>query len=69
VTDFLNRDLWTAEEAAEQVGVTRFAIYAWVRRGFLKPAGTRGRFLLFDIDAVREAEKTRARKHRRKVSR
>jgi excisionase family DNA binding protein len=66
MTDILNRDLWTAQEAAEQVGVDVDTIYQWVRRGYLQHAGTRGRHKLFDLEAVYAAEKTRERRHRRK---
>lgn len=60
-------ELWTAEEAAEQVGVTAAAIYTWVRRGALASAGKRGRYKLFRLDDVFACEAGRKRKHRRKL--
>lgn len=61
-----SKDLWTAEEAAEQVGVSVWAIYTWVKRGHLSHAGRRGRYKLFRLADVFEAEKTRSHQHRRR---
>lgn len=58
--------LWTAAEAAAEVGVDRDTIYTWVRRGVLKHAGRRGRTKLFRLDDVFQCEATRQHKHRRK---
>lgn len=57
-------DLFTAEEAADQVGVKRQTIYTWVNRGYLKPAGQRGRHKLFRLEDVFRAEATRDRRKR-----
>lgn len=64
----LNEDLWTADEAAEQLGVSVNTIYAWVNRGALTPDpdAKRGRRNLFQPSAVFEAERSRKAKHRRK---
>ncbi|MGW4476830.1 helix-turn-helix domain-containing protein [Nonomuraea sp. NPDC004354] len=58
--------LWTAAEAAAEVGVERDTIYTWVRRGVLAPAGQRGREKLFDLAEVFACEASRKHKHRRK---
>jgi excisionase family DNA binding protein len=63
-----DEDLWTAEDAAEQVGVKPQTIYVWVSRGYLRPAGTHGRHRLFRLADVFEVEATRKRAHRRKVA-
>jgi excisionase family DNA binding protein len=63
----LDEDLWTAEEAAEQVGMKVATIYVWVHRGHLRPAGTRGKHKLFRLDDVFKAESTRDRKRRKKA--
>ncbi len=36
--------LLTAEEAAEEIGVSKSAIYVWTNRGYLKAAKKEGRF-------------------------
>jgi excisionase family DNA binding protein len=63
----LDEDLWTAEEAAEQVGVKVATIYVWVYRGHLRPAGTRGKHKLYRLADVFKAESTRDRKRRKKA--
>jgi hypothetical protein len=42
-------------------------IYVWVSRGHLRPAGTRGRYKLFRLADVFEAEATRDRKRRKRA--
>lgn len=59
-------DLYTAEEAAEEVGVSVGTIHVWRHRGFLEPSGKRGRFLLYRLADVFRAEASRKREHRRK---
>jgi DNA-binding transcriptional MerR regulator len=58
-------DLWTAEEAAAEVGIEVQTIYTWTARGYLTPAGKRGRFNLYRLDDVFKAEATRQHKHRK----
>jgi predicted site-specific integrase-resolvase len=60
--------LFTAEEAAAEVGMERDTIYTWVARGYLSPVPgrKRGRFKLYRLDDVFECEKSRQREHRRK---
>ncbi|MGI5293297.1 helix-turn-helix domain-containing protein [Nonomuraea polychroma] len=58
--------LYTAAEAAAEVGVERDTIYTWVRRGFLKHKDRRGRLKLFDLDDVFQCEANRQHEHRRK---
>lgn len=65
--NILDEDLWTAEEVAEQVGVAAGTIYTWVSRGYLCPAGTRGKFKLFRLDDVFNVEKARDRKRRKRT--
>jgi excisionase family DNA binding protein len=65
--DILDEPLFTAEEAAEQVGMKPATIYTWVHRGLLRPAGTRGKHKLFRLADVFEVEKTRDRRRRRKA--
>jgi excisionase family DNA binding protein len=66
VTD--NETLFTAEEAAAQVGVDKATIYTWTARGYLAPVPgrKRGRANLFKLEDVFTCEKTRKRKHRRR---
>ncbi|MFI6477376.1 helix-turn-helix domain-containing protein [Nonomuraea sp. NPDC050663] len=59
--------LFTAEEAAAEVGVARQTIYVWVNRGYLKHAAKQGHLKLFRLEDVFEAEKSRDRSRRRKV--
>ncbi|MFI6299560.1 helix-turn-helix domain-containing protein [Nonomuraea sp. NPDC050790] len=61
-------DLYTAEEAAAEVGVERQTIYVWVSRGVLKPVPgvKRRRSNLFRLEDVFTAEKNRDHKHRRR---
>lgn len=59
-------DLYTAEEAAEEVGVSVGTVYSWVNRGYLTHAGRRGRHKLFRLADVFACEKTRQRKKRRR---
>lgn len=59
-------ELFTAAEAAEEVGVERSTIYAWVHRGLLTHAGKRGHEKLFRISEVFAVEATRDRKKRRR---
>ncbi len=59
-------ELFTAEEAAAQVGVRPATIYTWTARGFLRPVGKRGRFNLFRLSDVFACEATRKHKHRRR---
>ena len=51
-------DLYTAEEAADEVGVSVNTVYSWVRRKHLVHAGKRGRAKLFRLTDVFECEKT-----------
>jgi DNA-binding transcriptional MerR regulator len=64
--DLLDELLFTAEEAAAEVGVKVPTIWSWVNRGYLRPAGTRGKHRLYRLSDVFEAEKERKRKHRRR---
>lgn len=57
-------DLYTAAEAAEEVGVSVNTVYSWVNRGSLAHAGKRGRLKLFRLSDVFECEKTRQRRNR-----
>ena len=61
-------DLYTAEEAAKEVGVCKATIYVWVARGYLAPAETRGRYRMFRLADVLDAEAARKHKHRRKAA-
>ncbi|MEV7969017.1 helix-turn-helix domain-containing protein [Sphaerisporangium sp. NPDC088356] len=61
-------ELFTAEEAAEEVGMSPATIHTWTARGFLTPAGKRGRFNVYRLADVFAAERGRKRKHRRKVT-
>lgn len=63
----MGKSLWTAAEAAAEVGVEQDTIYTWVRRGFLKHQETRGRLKLFDLDEVFACEARRKHQHRRKT--
>lgn len=60
--------LFTAEEAAREVGMDRDTIYTWVRRGYLRPVPgrKRGRYKLFRLDDVFACEAARQHEHRRK---
>lgn len=62
----MNLQLYTAEDAAEEVGVKTTTIYTWVRRGILRHAAQQGRMKLFRLDDVFEAEKTRDHKRRKR---
>ncbi|GAT68887.1 helix-turn-helix domain protein [Planomonospora sphaerica] len=64
----MNDELWTAEEAAAEVGVKPGTIHAWVHRGYLTPQRKRGGAHLFRLEDVFAAEAGRKRKHRRKVA-
>jgi predicted site-specific integrase-resolvase len=59
--------LVTAAEAAALVGLTRDAIYNWVRRGVLHVADHRGREKLFAAAEVFACEAARKHEHRRKT--
>ena len=61
----MEEDLFTAEEVAAEVGVSKSAIYVWTNRGALSPSGKRGRYNLYRMSDVFAAEKSRARKYRR----
>lgn len=63
----LDEPLFTAEEAAEEVGVRVATIYVWVHRGHLKPVGSRGKHKLYRLADVFRAEATRDRKRRKKA--
>ncbi|MFI7691760.1 helix-turn-helix domain-containing protein [Nonomuraea sp. NPDC049655] len=65
--DIFDDPLFTAEEAAEQVGVKVATIYVWVHRGALTPAGTRGRHRLFRLSDVFRAESSRDRSRRKRA--
>lgn len=65
--DVLDDPLFTAEEAAAEVGMSAQAIYNWVHRGVLTPAGTRGRHKLYRLADVFRAESTRDRSRRKKA--
>lgn len=56
--------LFTAEEAAAEVGVKRQTIYTWVNRGLLAPATKQGHTRLFRLEDVFNCEKTRDRTRR-----
>lgn len=60
--------LYTAEEAAAEVGVTPQTIYTWTARKYLKPASKRGRFNLYLLADVFACEATRKHKHRKRSS-
>lgn len=60
------KTLFTAEEAAAEVGIETQTIYTWVSRGCLKPETKRGRHNLYLLADVFEAEKTRQHKHRKR---
>lgn len=59
-------DLYTAQEAADEVGVSVNTIYSWVRREYLTHAGKRGHQKLFRLADVFAAEATRDRRKRRR---
>lgn len=65
----MTEDLWTAEEAAAEVGVAKQTIYVWVARGYLTHAGKRGKYKLFKLSDVLEAEKSRSHQHRKRSER
>ena len=65
--DIFDEELFTAEEAAAEVGMKPQTIYVWVSRGHLCPAGTRGRYKLFRLADVFRAEATRDRKRRKRA--
>lgn len=60
--------LYTADQAAAEVGIERQTIYVWVSRGSLRPVPgvKRGRSHLFRLEDVFAAEKTRDHARRRK---
>ncbi|MEO3856193.1 helix-turn-helix domain-containing protein [Acrocarpospora sp. B8E8] len=60
-----DEELWTAEELAALVGVKVRTVYSWMQRGYLRPAGSRGRFWLFRLEDGFTVEKERKRQHRR----
>ncbi|WP_214322071.1 helix-turn-helix domain-containing protein [Nonomuraea sediminis] len=60
--------LFTAEEAAAEVGVEVQTIYTWTGRGALTPAGKRGRNNLYRLSDVFACERTRQHKHRKRSS-
>lgn len=57
-------DLYTATEAAEEIGVSVNTIYSWVHREFLVHAAKRGHVKLFRLADVFAAEAARDRKYR-----
>ncbi len=59
--------LWTAEEAAAELGINRQTIYTWTSRGHLTPAEKRGRLNLYRLADVVKAEASRKRKHRKRA--
>ncbi|MEU8055699.1 helix-turn-helix domain-containing protein [Microbispora bryophytorum] len=61
-----DEDLYTADEAAGEVGVSASAIYVWTHRGYIRPVKKRGRVNLYRISDVFAAERNRDRKHRRR---
>lgn len=61
-----DEDLFTAAEIAAEVGVEVATVYTWTHRGFLKPAGKRGRWNLYRLSDAFEAEKTRDRTRRKR---
>jgi excisionase family DNA binding protein len=65
--DLLDELLFTADEAAEEVGVAVATIYVWVHRGHLAPAGTRGKHKLYRLADVFKAEATRDRSRRKRA--
>ncbi|MEV4245242.1 helix-turn-helix domain-containing protein [Streptosporangium canum] len=60
------KTLFTAEEAAAEVGVDTQTIYTWTARGYLKPETKRGRHNLYLLADVFACEKTRQHKHRKR---
>lgn len=60
--------LVTAAEAGELVGLSRDAVYNWVRRGYLEPVPDRrrGREKLYRASDVFEVEANVRHEHRRK---
>ncbi|GIH27628.1 hypothetical protein Aph01nite_59380 [Acrocarpospora phusangensis] len=63
-----DEELFTAEEAAREAGLSESAIYVWTHRGHLKPAGKVGKFNQYRLSDVFTAEKSRQRKYRRKAA-
>lgn len=63
----MNYDLFTAEEAARQVGLKEATIRKWKSQGMLSPAGKKGRFHLYRLADVLAAEANRERKYRNKT--
>ncbi|MFC7380879.1 helix-turn-helix domain-containing protein [Sphaerisporangium rhizosphaerae] len=61
-------ELFTAEEAAAEVGVETATIYNWVRRGYLNSAEKRGRYKLFRLGDVFACESSRSRAHRKSAN-
>lgn len=59
----MTADLYTAAEAADEVGVSVSTVYSWVRRKHLAHAGKRGRSKLFRLSDVFECEKTRRQRN------
>lgn len=59
----------TAQEAADEIGLSRAAIYNWVRREYIKPVAKRGALKLFRLSDVFEVEKNRRHEHRRRSQR
>ncbi|MEV4672181.1 helix-turn-helix domain-containing protein [Actinomadura sp. NPDC049382] len=59
----MTTDLYTAAEAADEVGVSVNTVYSWVRRKHLVHAGKRGRAKLFRLSDVFECEKTRQQRN------
>jgi excisionase family DNA binding protein len=60
--------LFTADQAAAEVGVERQTIYTWTSRGYLTHAAKQGRTKLFRLEDVFAAEKQRDHKRRRRSS-
>jgi predicted site-specific integrase-resolvase len=65
--DIFDEPLFTAEEAAAEVGMKAATIYVWVHRGYLIPAGTRGKHKLFRLADVFAAEASRDRRRRKRA--
>ena len=63
-------ELFTADEAAAELNLTKWAVYNYVRRGALRPVpgAKRGHSNLFRLEDVFNAEKTRDHTRRKRAS-